>query len=106
MDGTFINHYINSISLKKSTKAESIKQKTSNALKRYIFYKALTGDTQNTKIQDTANLFIVNDKTGKYKVRVYDMGYIYKKISEDLSKVSVKVNGNYLQNINLIRQNT
>lgn len=100
-----MNHYINSISLKKSSNAKNVREATSQTLKRYLFYKALTGDTNNSDIKDTANLLIVNDKTGKYKVRVYDIASLYKKASENLSKVSVKVNGGYLNKINLVKHN-
>lgn len=90
----FINHFINLNSITKGmSDFNGLKSSVNSAMKQYLFYKGITGDTYNRKKSDIPNLLIVNDKTGKYKVKVYDMQFIVNELFNKMDKVKVQIGG-------------
>jgi len=95
MDINAVNHFLNISSAHEGGSLKNEEKTIQEDIKRYLFYKGLSGDTYRRSRRDIPNIFIVNKKGNSKdpKVKVIDVQDIYKFCEDRLNMFSVKFSG-------------
>lgn len=85
VDSSFVNHYLNVTATHRDGRPDgSLLTAAHEAMKVTLFYKALSGDTQNREAADI--LLINNNKaSGADSIRIYDINDLVSKAAENIN---------------------
>lgn len=105
-DPNFINHYLNIVAqhgnkdrVNNSTHLSGNYQQAHEAMKAILLFKALSGDTFG---REKADIFIVNDNSGKNKVKIYSVYDIVNRAVKNIdSFAKITSNGGKIEDMSI-----